>query len=201
MLYARRDEWFVGRRRFAGISFGDCHVSGAFSKPHQGHALTAESRGLVEKHAFGGSFHEGVPKRGNRLLQPRRPALALAERVKPLPRLFWIVAHDTLGFLEESWFGDQDERITATLAKIIYSKTLKWKDECEYRLAIPLGEDEEPYDTLPYYPEEIMEMYLGLAMTETDKADITAKARAVNPDITIFQAKRDADNAIVFDRL
>jgi hypothetical protein len=83
----------------------------------------------------------------------------------------------------------------------IYSKTLKWKDECEYRLAIPLDEDEEPYDTLPYYPEEITEMYLGLAMDKTDKADITGKAKAVNPDIAIFQAKRGADNAIAFDRL
>jgi hypothetical protein len=108
---------------------------------------------------------------------------------------------DALGFLEESWFGDQDERIKATLAKIIYSKTLKWKDECEYRLAIPLGEDEEPYDTLPYHPEEITEMYLGLAMDERDKADITGKATAVNPDIAISQAKRGGDNAIVFDRL
>jgi hypothetical protein len=109
--------------------------------------------------------------------------------------------NDTLGFLEERWFGDQDERIKATLAKIIYSKTLKWKDECEYRLAIPLDEDEEPYETLPYYPEEITEMYLGLAMAETDNADITVKAKAVNPNIAIFQAKRGSDNAIVFDRL
>jgi hypothetical protein len=108
---------------------------------------------------------------------------------------------NTLGFLEDRWFGDQDERVKTTLAKIIYSKTLKWKDECEYRLAIPLDEDEEPYETLPYYPEEITEMYLGLAMDKTDKADITAKATAVNPEIAIFQAKRGGGNAIVFDRL
>jgi hypothetical protein len=73
--------------------------------------------------------------------------------------------------------------------------------ESEYRLAIPLHEDEEPYDTLPYYPEEITEMYLGLAMDKTDKADITGKAKAVTPDIAIFQAKRGADNTIAFDRL
>jgi hypothetical protein len=44
-------------------------------------------------------------------------------------------------------------------------------------------------------------MYLGLAMDERDKADITGKATAVSPDIAIFQAKRGGDNAIVFDRL
>ena len=48
--------------------------------------------------------------------------------------------------------------------KVIYAKTLKWQHESEYRLAIPLGEDEEPYDTLLYHPEEITEIYLGLAI-------------------------------------
>jgi Protein of unknown function (DUF2971) len=107
--------------------------------------------------------------------------------------------NDTLAFLEGCLFGDQAERAKQTLAKIIYSKTLKWQDECEYRLAIPLGEDEEPYETLKYDPEEITELYLGLAMDEKDKEDIIGKARALNPKIAIFQAKRDAKGNIVFD--
>jgi Protein of unknown function (DUF2971) len=109
--------------------------------------------------------------------------------------------NDTLGFLEDRLFGNQGERATESLRKIIYSKTLKWQDECEYRLAISLGEDEEPYETLRYYPEEITELYLGLAMDEKDKKDIVGKAQALNPNIAIFQAKRNAKGIIVFDAL
>ena len=79
-------------------------------------------------------------------------------------------------------------------------KTLKWRHESEYRLAIPLGQNERPYNTLPYHPEEITEIYLGLAMEAADRDEIVARAMAVNPDIAIFKAKRDAKGAIAFDR-
>jgi hypothetical protein len=81
----------------------------------------------------------------------------------------------------------------------IYSKTLKWHHESEYRLAIPLGQNEEPDETLSYHLEEITEMYLGLAMDPQDREEIIAKARLVNPHIAIFQAKRDVKGAIAFD--
>jgi len=100
-----------------GISFGDCHVSGAFSKPHQGHALTAESRGLVEKHAFGVLSMRASRNAATASSSRAVPLSRSPSRGEAMPRLFWIVAHDTLGFLEESWFGDQDERITATLER------------------------------------------------------------------------------------
>src|SRR5258707_1322369 len=98
---------------------------------------------------------------------------------------------DTMEFIVDGLFGDQEARIRAIMEKIIYAKTLKWQHECEYRLAIPLGQDEEPFDTLPYHPEEITEMYLGLAMDPMDRDEIVAKARALNQDIAIFQEKRD----------
>ena len=85
------------------------------------------------------------------------------------------------------------------MEKIIYSKTLKWQHESEYRLAVPLGENEKPYDTLSFHPEEITEMYLGLAMESKDMEVIVAKARAINPDIAIFQAKTKADGVITFE--
>jgi hypothetical protein len=108
---------------------------------------------------------------------------------------------DTLDFIAESLFGDQEARAKALVEKIVFSKTLKWEHEGEYRLAIPLGKDEVPYDTLKYYPEEITELYLGIAIDEKDKDDIVAKAKALNPTITIFQAKRDAKGGIAFDRV
>jgi hypothetical protein len=41
---------------------------------------------------------------------------------------------------------------------------LEWAHENEYRLDIPLRQNEEPWNTLPYHPEEIVELSLGLAM-------------------------------------
>jgi hypothetical protein len=108
---------------------------------------------------------------------------------------------DPMEFIVGALFGDQEARTHALMEKIIYAKTLKWQHESEYRVAIPLGEDEEPYDTLSYHPEEITEMYLGLTMDPKDKDEIVANARAVNRDIAIFQAKRDAEGAIAFDRI
>jgi Protein of unknown function (DUF2971) len=108
---------------------------------------------------------------------------------------------DTTEFIVSGLFGDQEARIRAIMEKIIYSKALKWQHECEYRLAIPLGQDEKPYDTLTYHPEEITEMYLGLAMDPKNRDEILAKARAVNQEIAIFQAERDARGAIAFDRI
>jgi Protein of unknown function (DUF2971) len=106
---------------------------------------------------------------------------------------------DTLEFIAGGLFGDKEARIHAILEKIIYSKTLKWQHESEYRLAIPLGKDEAPYDTLKYHPEEITELYLGSAMDKADKEDILAKAKALNPAIRVFQAKCGAGTAITFE--
>ena len=64
-------------------------------------------------------------------------------------------------------------------------------------MAIPSGEDGD-WDTLLYHPEEIAELYLGLAMTQADKNDIVVKAKAVNPKIAIFQASRDANKKLTF---
>jgi hypothetical protein len=107
---------------------------------------------------------------------------------------------DTLGFLEGLLFGDQEARIRATLEKIIYAKTLKWQHESEYRLVIPVGEGGD-WNTLPYHPEEITELYLGLAMTRENKNDIIIRATAINADISMFQAYRGPDISLTFQRV
>jgi Protein of unknown function (DUF2971) len=96
----------------------------------------------------------------------------------------------TLDFAVETLFGDQAVRVRSIMNGIIYAKTIAYKFESEYRLAIPLGEGEEDYRTLPCHPEEINELYLGAAMTDADKQDIVATARALNPGIAVFQAKQ-----------
>ena len=108
----------------------------------------------------------------------------------------------TLDFLGGSLFGDQHRRLMEICERVIYTKTLKWKHESEYRLAIPyLEKKERAWDTLPYHPEEITELYLGLAIEPRDRTEIVAMALAVNPRIIIFQVKRNADGKLGFDRL
>lgn len=106
---------------------------------------------------------------------------------------------DTRDFIADTLFGDQEARRKAILEKIVYSKTLPWQHEGEYRLAIPLRKGEPPWNTLKYHPEEITELYLGLAMTKEDKAEIVAKAKALNPEIAIFQAGPDANTKLTFN--
>jgi len=106
---------------------------------------------------------------------------------------------NTMDFAKGSLFGDQETAKRAMLDKIIYSKTLQWKHESEYRLAIPLAEGEEDWTTLPYHPEEITELYLGIAMTPEDKTEIVGKAKALNPSIAVFQARRLGKDAFAFD--
>lgn len=105
---------------------------------------------------------------------------------------------DSLEFIAGSLFGDQEARIREAIDRIICTKTLDWESEDEYRLAIPISRNEEPWNTLPYHPEEITELYLGCEMEEYDINDITNKALNVNPNISIFQIKRDEAGALYF---
>src|SRR5262249_50039283 len=107
----------------------------------------------------------------------------------------------TLAFLESALFGDQGATRRALLDKIIYSKTLEWEHESEYRLVIPLRQGEKEWNTMPYHPQEITELYLGLSMAKENKDEIIIKARAVNPNIAIFQASRGAIQTVTFQRL
>ncbi|WP_316235319.1 MULTISPECIES: DUF2971 domain-containing protein [unclassified Bradyrhizobium] len=102
-------------------------------------------------------------------------------------------------YAAEILFGNQAERARAALLGIIYAKTNDYKFESEYRLAIPLGEGEEDYRTQPYHPEEITELYLGAAIADADKEEIVATARALNPQIAVFQTKKEAEGKISFD--
>src|SRR5205807_1411446 len=87
-----------------------------------------------------------------------------------------------LSFLERSMFGDQEKNRKATLKQIVYTKTREWEYEKEYRLSIPIiGQD---WNVMPYHPEEITELYLGLKMTDETKIEMIDLAEAVNPKIS-----------------
>jgi Protein of unknown function (DUF2971) len=127
----------------------------------------------------------------NSKFQLFRPVIYREKR----PPLF----EDSLDFMASILFGDQEEHRKATLDKIVYSKTLKWEHENEYRLVIPMRQHEQPWDTLPYHPEEITELYLGHSIDNTDLAKIVIRARAINPNIAIFRTKRLDDRILGFD--
>lgn len=104
----------------------------------------------------------------------------------------------TLDFAKEGLFGNRAKRARSTMNRIIYAKTNEYKFESEYRLAIPLGEGEEDYRTLAYHPEEVTELYLGASMKAEDKASLLAMAKALNPEIAVFQSTRDTNGTISF---
>lgn len=108
---------------------------------------------------------------------------------------------DPLDLIAGGLFGDQESRLVAIMERIVYSKTLSWQYEREYRLAIPLRKGEPPWNTLPFHPKEITELYLGYAMTPEDREEIASTAKALNPEIAIFQAGRDTLGKLTFHRI
>jgi hypothetical protein len=103
-----------------------------------------------------------------------------------------------LDFLEGSLFGDQEARIKAALETIIYSKTLDWEYESEYRLAIPVSPGED-WSLMPYHPEELTELYLGANATMDFKAEIIELAKAVNSQIRIFQMSHTEEGKLIIE--
>jgi hypothetical protein len=108
---------------------------------------------------------------------------------------------DTLDFSEGYFFVDPEVRTKDMLQRIIYSKTLQWQHEKEWRLAIPLRQGEDEWNTQPYRPEEITELYLGLEMADKDREDVIRNARAINPNIDVIQMSRGPNQALTFQRL
>jgi hypothetical protein len=109
------------------------------------------------------------------------------------PALF----ESTAQYMEDSLFGNQKDRMEKSLHTIVYSKTLKWKEENEYRLAIPLGTGEQDWNLLPYHPDEIAEVYLGAKASDDFKTEIVELAQAVNPQVKIFDMTVGADGKLL----
>jgi len=108
---------------------------------------------------------------------------------------------DALEFIAGSLFEDLETRVKTMLEKIVYTKTLEWAHENEYRLAMPMRQSEKPWNTLPYHSEEIVELYLGLAIERANIDCVVGMALAVNPNIAIFRAKREPSGRLGFDRV
>ncbi len=104
---------------------------------------------------------------------------------------------DAASFLEGGLFEDQNERAKMLLNNVIYTKTLEWVHEQEQRLAIPILDGAE-WSLMPFHPEEISESSLGAKMNSDVRREIISLAKALNPEITIFQAVKGATEISFF---
>lgn len=95
-------------------------------------------------------------------------------------------------FIRQSLFGDHDLDVQEAIDKVIYSKTLKWQHEHEYRLVVPVVRGESPWNTLPYHAEELTELYLGARMPSQDRYTVMQLGKLRNPSIVVRQQVEDA---------
>ena len=104
---------------------------------------------------------------------------------------------NVLNFLEQGLFRDQHERAKEILEEIVISKTLEWEYEQEYRLAIPVPPGAN-WNTMPYHPDEIPELFFGVNSSTDIQAEIAQLAKARNPKIKIFYGCRSPDGRLLF---
>jgi hypothetical protein len=142
--------------------------------------------------------HEGIALR----IEPSLEKDSKFQRFRPVsyrekrPPLF----ESADEFIAGAFWGNREARLREKNDKIICTKTLNWAHEREYRSANPLRKNEEPWDTVPYHPEEITELYLGLEMEEANAGRVISMALAINPKIAIYKVKRTPDGILGFDR-
>lgn len=104
-----------------------------------------------------------------------------------------------LTYQENSLFGDHEKNNRRYIERVIYTKTLEWEHEKEYRLCIPII-GEKDWNVLSFYPEEIPELYLGAYMDDAVKTEIVSLAKSVNPQILVFQSDRGVGGQISFHK-
>ena len=112
---------------------------------------------------------------------------------KKRPALF----DDALTYQENALFGDHEKDNKRYIERVIYTKTLEWEHEKEYRLCIPtIGEKD--WNVLSFHAEEIPTLYLGANMNDAVKTEIVNLAKSINPEIFILQSVRGAGGQISF---
>jgi hypothetical protein len=81
-----------------------------------------------------------------------------------------------------------EEAVSAIVHRLVYSKSTHWSYEAEERIYIPRGvAPGEPASYLSFYPEELVELYLGCRAEDDFKVEICATARTLNSQVAIYQ--------------
>jgi hypothetical protein len=78
------------------------------------------------------------------------------------------------------------------LNSIVFTKSIEWEYERELRLAIPtLIKEGQSFEILKFGNNELTEVYFGCRISPSDRDEIAALAKALNPDVTLYQARTD----------
>jgi len=81
------------------------------------------------------------------------------------------------------------ESVQQMTGRLIYTKSLDWQYEEEYRLVIPrfipTGQTNE---MLCFYPEELTAVYFGCRISAQQRNELKSLARKLNPNTRLYQA-------------
>ena len=97
--------------------------------------------------------------------------------------------HETVAVFMSSFYTPDPSKLRREFIKrFIFTKSLAWKYEKEYRIAIP-REFTEGSDTFDFnfHTPDLTAVYLGCKMAEDDKDNVTKNAIGLNSNVKIFQ--------------
>lgn len=82
-----------------------------------------------------------------------------------------------------------EESTKEMIDELIYTKSVEWEYEKEYRLAIPnfVAADGKSA-LLEFWPSELVALYLGCRIVEADRQEVVQTARALNRKVEVYQA-------------
>lgn len=105
------------------------------------------------------------------------------------------------GSIDASAAGMSESDIEALNRRLVYTKSTHWSYEAEERIYVPREvADGESASYLSFYPEELVELYLGCRVSGDFKREIIQAAKSVNDAVAIFQARpAKGSYALVFE--
>jgi len=117
-------------------------------------------------------------------------------KVRPL------LYRDPADLLEHGLFMSTQESTKILIDNLVYTKSLDWEYEHEYRLYVPMEISEhETHSFLRFKAEELTAIYLGCRMSEERKKSVTRLAKKINNGVKLYNANMDArDYSLIFDR-
>lgn len=84
----------------------------------------------------------------------------------------------------------QEESIKKIIDELVYTKSVEWEYEKEYRLHVPkLIPTDQEYKLLEFYPQELTAVYLGCRMSDDVRKKVISTSKVINPLVRIYQAK------------
>jgi hypothetical protein len=86
------------------------------------------------------------------------------------------------------------------VGELIYTKSVEWEYEHEYRLAIPnFVAAGAKSALLEFWPSELVAVYLGCRIKEADKQELKAAAQSLNTKVEVYEARvAPREYALVF---